>query len=224
MTFGEKVLAFYSNLQLDGPLPKGVEVMNPYQDKTCLRVCRAFYKRYYDDTRERFLVLGINPGRYGAGLTGIPFTDPVKLESVFGIQNTFPKRPELSADFIHQVIRAFGGYEEFFSRFFINSVSPLGFVSEGRNLNYYDTPALQKSLEPFIIKSIKSQLKIGIKREIAFCLGEGDNYRFLHMINEREKFFAKIIPLAHPRFVMQYKRKKVQHYINDYLEKLNSIA
>jgi hypothetical protein len=223
MTFGEKILAFYSNLQIDSPLPKGVEVMNPYQDQTCLRVCRAFYKRYYHDTRERFLVLGINPGRYGAGLTGIPFTDPIKLESVFGIENPFPKKPELSADFIHQMIRAFGGYAEFFSRFFINSVSPLGFVTEGRNLNYYDTPALKKSLEPFIIKSIQSQLRMGINREIAFCLGEGENFRFLQVINAREEFFTKIIPLAHPRFVMQYKRKQVQHYIDDYVEKLSVI-
>src|SRR5688572_16996854 len=190
MTFGEKVLAFYKRLKITEALPQGVEVMNPYRDPACFEVCNKFYGKFYNDNQKRFLILGINPGRYGAGITGIPFTDPVKLESIFGIQNSLPKKPELSAAFIHSMIDAFGGYEKFFSTFFINSVSPLGFVQEGKNLNYYDTPALKKSLEPFIRNSLRSILEVGVYRDAAFCLGEGENYKYIQRINTAERWFS----------------------------------
>ncbi|MEX1238558.1 MAG: uracil-DNA glycosylase family protein [Cyclobacteriaceae bacterium] len=223
MTFSEKVLKFYSELHIGYALPEGVEVMNPYRDSACFEVCKKFYNKFYNDDRWRFLILGINPGRFGAGRTGIPFTDPVKLETLFGIENAFLKKPELSADFIHRMIDAFGGHEKFFSKFLINSVSPLGLMKDGKNLNYYDTPALKKSLEPFIKKSIETILSFGIHQGIVFCLGEGANYKYLLTLNGREKWFKEIIPLAHPRFIMQYKRKKMQHYIDDYLQKFDSI-
>jgi hypothetical protein len=223
MSFSEHVLKFYKELHIGYSLPEGVEVMNPYQDPACLEICMKFYNKFYNDDHKRSLILGINPGRYGAGLTGIPFTDPIKLEKLYGIKNAFPKKREMSADFIHQLISAFGGYRTFHSIFFINSISPLGFMKDGKNLNYYDTPALKKALEPFIKKSIETILTFGVRWEIAFCLGEGENYKYLRMLNEREKWFKQIIPLAHPRFIMQYKKKKIQHYIEDYLQKLNSI-
>lgn len=223
MSFSEKVLKFYKELNIGHPLPEGVEIMNPYKDEICMEVCRRFYNKFYNDDHKRFVILGINPGRYGAGLTGIPFTDPIKLEKLFGIENAFPKKPELSADFVHQMIGAYGGHKKFFSSFFINSISPLGFMKDGKNLNYYDTPALKKALEPFIRKSIETVLTFGISQDVAFCLGEGENYKYLLMLNGREKWFKQIIPLAHPRFIMQYKRKKMQQYIDDYLQKFNSL-
>jgi hypothetical protein len=100
-------------------------------------------------------------------------------------------------------------------------VSPLGFTLDGKNLNYYDTPQLQKTLEKFIIQSLYQQLELGLNRDVAFCLGEGDNFKYLNKLNEREKIFGSIVPLAHPRFIMQYRRKYVQTYVEDYLRKLN---
>jgi hypothetical protein len=220
MTVAEKILEFYRQLEIRDPLPEGVEVMNPYADPACFQVCNTFYQKFYNDTHTRFLILGINPGRYGAGITGIPFTDPIKLESFFDIENTLPKKPELSAEFIHKMIAAFGGYNDFFSTFLINSVSPLGFIQNGKNLNYYDTPVLRRALDPFIRKSLRALTAIGVRREVVFCLGEGENYKQIRSLNEEEKLFAEIIPLAHPRFVMQYKRKHLSHYIDDYVNKL----
>jgi hypothetical protein len=80
MTFADKVLNFYKGLELTCRLPSGVEVMNPYMDTACMKVCTEFYNKFYNDQDKRHLILGINPGRYGAGITGIPFTDPIKLE------------------------------------------------------------------------------------------------------------------------------------------------
>lgn len=220
MTFAEKVLTFYKGLNIEQPLPHGVEVMNPYRAPECLEVCKHFYSTFYNDYKKRFLILGINPGRYGAGITGIPFTDPIKLERLFGIRNELQKKPELSAEFIHRMIIAFGGYEKFFGSFFINSVSPLGFVQNGKNLNYYDVPALKQALDPFIRKSMRNLLALGIRQDIAFCLGEGENFRHVGKLNAEEKWFNELIPLAHPRFILQYKRKHVNEYIADYIGKL----
>lgn len=224
MSFAEKVLHFYNTLRIDHPLPEGIGVMNPYREPGCFDACQRFYNKYYNDNNRRYLILGINPGRYGAGLTGIPFTDPIKLETIFGIRNNFPRKPELSAEFIHKMIDVFGGHERFFAGFFINSVSPLGFVKDGKNVNYYDSPALKKSLEPFIIASIEKVRTFGIHNEVAFCLGEGENYKQLTRLNAREKWFQEIIPLAHPRFIMQYKRKQLDRYIDDYVRKFNNVV
>lgn len=220
----EEILKFYKNLKLIDPLPEGVEVMNPYVDPACMEVCREFYGRFYNDRVSRYLILGINPGRYGAGVTGIPFTDPIKLESFFGIRNSLPRKPELSAEFIHRMIDAFGGYDKFFSKFFINSVSPLGFTRAGKNMNYYDTPDLKKSLMPFIRKNLSAMLDLGIERQVVFCLGEGANYKFIKKVNDEGGWFREIIPLAHPRFIMQYRRKRVPEYVDDYVAKLGSVA
>lgn len=216
-------MQFYQSLELKDRLPRGVEVMNPYTQPECFDACIKFYSKYYGDQKNRHLILGINPGRYGAGITGIPFTDPIKLETIFGIPNTLQKKPELSAEFIHAMIARYGGYQKFFSGFFINSVSPLGFVASGKNLNYYDTPELKKSLTPFIKRSIASLVDLGVHRDVVFCLGEGENYKFLRQINSSEGWFDEIVPLAHPRFIMQYRRKRMEEYVRDYVAKLDGV-
>lgn len=222
MTFADTVLQFYSTLRVSEKLPRGVEVLNPYAQPETFTLCQQFYHKYYNDNNERTLILGINPGRFGAGLTGIPFMDPLKLEMICGIKNDFPKKAELSADFINMMITAYGGHEKFYSRFFINSVSPLGFVQDGKNLNYYDTPQLKKGLEKFILSSLHTQFNFGINQNVAYCLGEGENFKYITKLNNDEKFFKQVIPLAHPRFIMQYRRRFMATYIDEYLKKLNA--
>jgi hypothetical protein len=223
MTFADKILEFNQSLSLKAILPPEIDVMNPFKNKTVFDLCKKFYHKYYNDKNKRFLILGINPGRFGAGLTGIPFTDPIKLEKCCGIKNSFDKKPELSAEFIYEMISAFGGADKFYARFYINSVCPLGFISKGVNLNYYDNKQLQKAITPFAIRSIKKQIAFGIDTSVCFCLGEGKNFSFLTQLNEQEKFFEEIVPLSHPRFIMQYKRKQKEKYIALYLEKFEKI-
>lgn len=222
ITFADQVLAFFQQLKIKTPLPKGVEVLNPYKNDQVYELCRLFYKKYYDDPSGRIMIIGINPGRLGAGLTGIPFTDPIKLEKYCGIQNSLPKKAELSADFIYRVVEAYGGIEKFYKNFYFSSVSPLGFTMDGRNLNYYDVRELKEGLRTFIIDSLEKTIAFGINTSVCYCLGEGDNFRFLCQLNDEMKFFERIIPLSHPRFIMQYRRKKVADYVVDYLSKLNT--
>lgn len=223
MALAEKILSFQKKLALTVKLPKGVEVLNPYQEKIASQLCNIFYKRFYNDDASRTIILGINPGRFGGGLTGIPFTDPTQLDKL-GIENTLDKKAELSSDFIYRMIHHFGGTTKFYQHFYFSSISPLGFTQDGKNLNYYDIKSLPKLLDSFIIKCMKEQLGWGLNRQICYCLGEGENFKFLKALNEKEKFFEGIIPLAHPRFIMQYKRKKLTEYLDDYARKLNIVT
>ena len=165
----------------------------------------------------------INPGRFGGGITGIPFTDPVRLKNICGIENTWPLKQELSSLFIYDVINTYGGAEKFYQDFYITAVSPLGFTKHGKNLNYYDDKELQNRIKDFVIDCMNRQLEFGINRKVAFCLGDGKNYKYLSGLNEEKKIFDKIVPLSHPRFIMQYKLKKKDEYILSYLEKLKEL-
>ncbi|MFZ2907165.1 MAG: uracil-DNA glycosylase family protein [Cyclobacteriaceae bacterium] len=220
MTLSDQILAFYQSLNLSVHLPKGIEAMNPYQNATVFNLCDQFYHQFYSDTNPRKLILGINPGRLGGGTTGIPFTDPVKLEKYCNIQNTLTKKTELSADFIYAMIEAYGGAQPFYSTFFVSAVCPLGFTLDGLNLNYYDHKKLEVLVRPFIIDSISHQLTFPVNRKVCFCLGEGKNFQYLEKLNATYGFFKKIIPLPHPRFIMQYRRKRLEEFVRLYLEKL----
>jgi hypothetical protein len=220
-SFDCRILPFLKSLRIPTSLLRGVQVLNPYQDPTVFRLCELFYTNFYHDAKPRTIIIGINPGRFGGGLTGIPFTDPIRLETVCGIQNTLPKKAELSSEFIYSMINAYGGCKEFYSRFYFTSVSPLGFTKQGKNLNYYDDRKLAERLTPFIVDCLEIQLRWGINRSVAYCLGEGENFKFLSQLNAEHHFFEKLLPLAHPRYIMQYKRKSVNKYIDQYLQLLN---
>lgn len=217
----DKILSFYKNLRVSG-IPEGVEVMNPYRDDYTFGLCRKFYQKYYHDQNSRTLLLGINPGRFGSGMTGISFTDPAKLEKICGIENTFPKKAELSADFIYKMIEAFGGPEIFYRQFFISAASPLGFTANGKNINYYDDKKLEAAVKPFIIESIHHLLSAGFSKKKCFIIGEGKNFDFLKKQNAEQKWFDEMIPLPHPRFIMQYRRRQIDKYIDLYVEALRS--
>lgn len=222
-SFGEKIISFNKNISFDGPLPKGIRIMNPFQEnEEALRISTAFYKKYYNDSHTRYLILGINPGRFGAGVTGVPFTDTKRLLQECELEFQGKPTYEPSSTFIYEMIHAFGGPKKFYSKFYIHSVCPLGFTiinSKGKeiNYNYYDTKELTECVYDFIVHNIKKQISFGIDRTVCFCFGTGKNEKFLQSLNEEFQFFEKIIPLEHPRYIMQYKSKTKQDYIEKYL-------
>ncbi|HEX9509664.1 MAG TPA: uracil-DNA glycosylase family protein [Puia sp.] len=218
------ILHFYKSLRPDFKRTDGIEIMNPYLDEQAWTVTKAFYEKFYGDAHPRIFIFGINPGRFGGGVTGVPFTDPEKLRDKCGIPipSAWKKLPELSSQFIYDMIEAYGGVKDFYRHFFITALSPLGFTRHGKNLNYYDDKALLKACEPFILQCIRRQLEILPASSTCFCLGEGENYKQFKRINEQHGFFKEIIPLPHPRFVMQYRRKKIPEYIELYVQKFNA--
>lgn len=222
MLFSKAVLSFYSQLQIPKNLPKGVEALYPFDNKEVWKVNSEFYNKFYSDSSERIYLIGINPGRLGAGITGIPFTDPIRLSDVLKIKNDFASKAELSSKFIYDVIDSFGGPKNFYSKFYFTSVSPIGFIKEGKNLNYYDEKTLENNLEEYIKTNLERQLEaFPSNRKAAFCLGMGKNYAYLNKINAKHGFFERIIALPHPRWVMQYRLKRKDEFVLEYNKKLS---
>ena len=223
MNFADNILKFLFNLQLPFKLPNEVEVLDAHKRDDVRQACTSFYEKYYADNNKRYLLIGINPGRFGGGVTGIPFTDPIRLEKVCGIKNDFIKKQELSSVFMYEMIEAFGGVKKFYSQFYFSAVSPLGFVKHGKNLNYYDDKNLLEIIEPFVVDCMNRQIAFGLKMDVCFCIGEGENLKYLKKLNSTYKWFDKIEPLSHPRFIMQYRTKRKEEYIQQYIKSLNEL-
>lgn len=224
-TFAERINNFNAALKFDRILPDGFAVMNPFvENPWAIPASSAFYRKYYNDNNIRCIILGINPGRFGAGLTGVPFTDPKKLKQFCDIHiEGLPDRHEPSSEFIYEVITAYGSPEKFYSNWYINSICPLGFTRLNNNnkfvnYNYYDNKTLQNAALPFILETLPIQLKLGVNSQICLCLGQDKNTKFLEKINSEHNFFHEIIALPHPRYIMQYKRKEKEKYIELFID------
>lgn len=217
MHVAEQILDFLFHLDFPLKLPKGVGVLDVHRDPAVQKACTAFYHKFYNDRRKRYLLIGINPGRFGGGVTGLPFTDPVRLQHDCGIANDWPKKQELSSVFMYEMMAAYGGVGSFYKDIYISAVSPLGFVKDGKNLNYYDDRQLKESIRPFVVDCMEKQLAFGLHREVCFCIGEGENLKYLTALNKEFSWFKTVEAVAHPRFIMQYKLRYKQDYIDKYL-------
>jgi hypothetical protein len=215
----EQLIHFYLEL-LPPVLPKGIGILHPQAGPEVKKVVRAFFEKYYNDKKPRKLMLGINPGRFGAGITGVNFTAPRQLKEYCGIEHPWKNNTELSAEFIYEMIAQYGGPSQFYAHYFIGSMSPLGFVKDGKNINYYDDKKLLSAVTPFIVNSIQQQIGMGFATDKCVCIGGEKNYKFLLSLNEKHRFFKHISALPHPRFIMQYRRKQKQQYIDAWLQEL----
>ncbi|CAN5306574.1 hypothetical protein BH09BAC2_BH09BAC2_05200 [soil metagenome] len=144
MKFADQILNFLKNISFPDILPDEVEVMNPFANEEAFNICKLFYNKFYSDYKIRKMIIGINPGRFGGGVTGIPFTDPIRLENDCAIKNEWLKKQELSSVYVYDVIKAYGGAKTFYNDFYITAVSPLGFTKHNKNLNYYDDKSCRK--------------------------------------------------------------------------------
>lgn len=227
-TFAARMKTFNRRLRLNVALPRGIRAMNPFvEGPLALRCADAFYDKYYVDTKPRWGIFGINPGRFGAGLTGVPFTDFKRMQQVCRIDTDGNSSNEPSSLFIYTMIAAMGGAARFYRRFYINSLCPLGFVREndsGRevNYNYYDDPALFTAVKPFMVKTLRQQIALGLRREQAFCLGK-KNLLYFAKLNDEFGFFDQLIEVPHPRYVVQYKFNSMPCYVEEYCRKLRSV-
>lgn len=221
------ILDFYRNLDLDeNLLPAKVRVMNPYleNNEEVDRLLETYYRKYYNDHAPRGLILGINPGRLGAGQTGIPFTDTPALREHCGIETSIETR-ETSSEFVYQMVAAYGGPESFFKDWFIGAACPLGFLHHNDkgnwvNWNYYDEEELYLAVKDFMIEQLKLQKELCGNPKTAVVWGTGKNFKYLTKLNKEAKLFEKLYPLEHPRYILQYKRKQVDFYIDKFLSVL----
>ncbi|MCS7302957.1 MAG: DUF4918 family protein [Bacteroidota bacterium] len=217
-TFGQAYLEWVRNLRFPASVPCGITVLEPYRNSAVLSAISRFCAKYYDDPHPRIGIFGINPGRFGAGITGLSFTDPHALRFYCGIEHTLGNGRELSATFVYQTIDAFGGVKKFFRLFYLSALSPLGFARDGKNLNFYDEPALERVVLPFIVQSLREQCDFPLYRHIAIVFGSGTVRRIAERLNSEHRFFEDLLFVEHPRFIMQYRRRRLSEYITRYVQ------
>lgn len=225
-TVAHRILQFNEELaETTLELPPGFAVINPFsgpQKGRVREVTTAFYHKYYDDDKPRRLVLGSSPARRGTAVTGVPFEDAKLLESETGVDVDGYAVSRPSAGFLHDVISRYGGREKFYADFVMSFVCPLGLVRttpKGNevNCNYYENKKLLKLLHSFLMDTLERQLAFGTDTSVCYCIGSGENFTFLSKVNEGQRFFQRIVPLEHPRFITQYNRDREEEFTEKYL-------
>ncbi|HEY7751467.1 MAG TPA: DUF4918 domain-containing protein, partial [Ignavibacteriaceae bacterium] len=152
MSFSNKAINYFNALSAPKISDNSINIINPYESPEVKKSVKNFYTKFYDDNKDRTFIIGINPGRFGGGLTGISFTDPVVLRTYCKIENDFGNRAELSSKFIYSVIENFGGVKKFFSRFFLTALYPFALIKDRKNYNYYDDLELADKLRLSIVQ------------------------------------------------------------------------
>ena len=227
-SFGDKVIDFNRNLHYPDKLPPGFQVINPFLDNPeTMEVAQQFYHKFYNDFNKRKFIVGINPSRHGAGVTGVPFTDTKRLESICDIKMQSAYTHEVSSVFMYEMIDQFGGAKAFYDQFYINSPFALAIVrknKEGKwlNANYYDHPILYETLKDYMISTLKEHINLGLDTSEVFVLGI-KNAKFIDKLNKEAKLFGSLKILEHPRYIQQYKFKEKQVYIDKYILTLNDL-
>ncbi len=227
LTIGQRIIAFNKSLQYTGKLPEGFAVLNPYLDNPeTLQVMTSFYDKYYNDEVPRKFIIGINPSRHGAGVTGVPFTDTKHLENDCGIPMLSARTHEVSSVFVYDMIAQYGGVAAFYKDYYINSPFPLAIVRKNAqgnwlNANYYDDPELFALTREYMIETLKKHIALGLDTHKVYVLGK-KNATFLEKLNKEASLFKKMVVLEHPRYIEQYKSKEKQLYIDKFITLLKT--
>lgn len=124
----------------------GISVLREFENN--IAVSKHFAKAYCSSQRPSVVLCGINPGRLGAGKTGVPFLDFSSLSKL--LPDIDRRDAERSAQFFFEVVEYFGA-KAFYSTFHVTNISSVGYERAGSNVNYYDLPeqALKYVLSAF---------------------------------------------------------------------------
>lgn len=155
-------------------------------------------KRGYNSFYKKYLILGGSPARKGTATTGITFEDASHLYKETGIMIDNFYINKSSSNFLYDVMEQYDGCEKFYKDFFMSFVCSLGIVnanSKGNevNSNYYENKKLENVLYNFIVDSLKKQISFGIDTSICYCIGSGENFKFLTKINEQYNFLIRLL-------------------------------
>jgi hypothetical protein len=174
-----------------------------------------FYRRYVKPNKPKIVLCGINPGRFGAGETGIPFFDFNSLSKI--LPNINRNDIEKSAEFIYSVIEHFG-VNDFFRQFYLTNISCIGFYSLKTkiNINYYELPL---RIQLFLFDYFSREMS-NINPKIIIPLGKEVEKNLKMDLKHERKINAEIgTRLPHPSSKYAKKEdyiKLLEQYINKY--------
>lgn len=184
------------------------KILNPYADN--FERFEFFVRKYYDDDKNRDIVLALNPGRFGCGKTGIALTDENILNMKFGFPNKIENpNKEKTATRIYSIIDdAFSGdFSRFFSMVFMSNIFPFGVVDKNGNNVVFDDLIKIKSIREFSLEFVKNTLEL-FKPEKVFCVGlRGYNFVLKNFPG------LKIQYLHHPARVFPEDKKEIYRKI-----------
>lgn len=155
-----------------------------------------FHKKYVQPNSPKIVMCGINPGRRGAGITGIPFIDTNSLSRMLpGISN--PKS-EKSAKFFFSIIEEFG-INEFYKNVHVTNMSWFGFykLDNGTNVNYNSLP---EEIQNILIDKFVEEMNF-IKPDVIIPIGDIVNWELLYNLKVKKRINAEIgHRLYHPAY------------------------
>jgi len=139
------------NFLIDDPNIEIIKNNNNYQE--------LFNEKYYSKGFPKIVLCGINPGKLGAGKTGIPFVDPYTLAERLPDED-IPfegKGVESSATLFNKIVDKFDGADFFYKNFYVTNFSQFGFVNKnGNNLNYYK---LSDQAQDYISENFRREME-----------------------------------------------------------------
>ncbi|NQW29519.1 MAG: DUF4918 family protein [Ignavibacteria bacterium] len=220
--FENEISNFLTTLECNVALPGGFSILNPYSNAETCRVVVEMCRKYYSKRVQRLPIWGINPGRFGAGLTGLSFTDPYALRYDLKIESSVEGRRESSAEFIYRVISEYGGAHKFYEQNYLSALSPLGFLKNNVNINFYDDVKFSQRMIPFILECMKAQHRFELRSDKCVVLGTGKLKSYFEKYIQPEMQYQHVVFLEHPRYIMQYKRSVVGTYVDKYVKALSN--
>lgn len=174
-----------------------------------------FHKKYVENNSPKIVICGINPGRYGAGLTGIPFVDFNSLQKL--LPGITKENSERSSRFFFSIIEEFGAIK-FYQNFHVTNLSGLGFynIKLGKNVNY---DILPQHIAIFILEKFVEEMNL-VKPEIIVPLGKIVNFELTLNLVKNDRINAKIGKrLNHPASI-RANREEYLTTLHQYLEEV----
>lgn len=169
---------------------------------------QKFYDKYYSKKIPKTVICGINPGRFGAGKTGIPFIDFKSLSKLIDCKES--EYSENSAGFIFDVIELYGR-EAFFDNFYLTNFCSIGFIKDSKNFNYYyGLPEMaSKTIEKNFIEEMRIVAPSAI---ISLSVDVQDSVSKLSDFSTLKKD-----RLPHPSWVTTYRSNDICYWRDKYL-------
>jgi len=180
-----------------------IQVLRGFLDNW--KAIRTFNNQFYGNKHPKTVLCGINPGKLGAGKTGIPFVDFTSLSKM--IEGVDRDDTERSAQYFCEIVHEFGD-REFYKTFYVTNVSWVGFVRSEKNVNYYDLPTTAKA---FVYEMFKLEMDF-ISPVTIISLAESVKETVEQIFSQSEIDTTKKLP--HPNycaFPKNYEKCKKQY-------------
>ena len=176
-----------------------------------------FHKKYVEPNSPKIVICGINPGRNGAGLTGIPFIDFESLSKM--IPDIKENDWEPSAKFFFSIIQEFG-IEAFYRNFHVTNISWFGFsrINKPKNVNYFDND-ISTEIATCLINKFVEEIEL-INPDYIIPLSKHVLYE-LESLKKKCRIRAEIgTRLNHPSWVTTYRSNDLTSGRQKYVDTL----